>query len=74
MAEVISLFRNELGYSHAICSPCGGNTFHIETVEDEAGIHYYSHLVCRKCGNRIPLNIKAVWGPKSKGGENGNRH
>ena len=63
MADVISLFGNELGYPHVVCGDCNGDKFHIETFEDN-GTEKFIYIVCAECDNRIPISIQPVWGPK----------
>ena len=68
MADVISIFGNELGYPHVVCGTCHGDSFHIETFEDEDGVPKFIYIICTKCENNIPINISPVWGPKSDAG------
>ena len=66
MAEIIRFMgNNELGYSHVVCSECGGNSFSIET-EDVDGIEKFKWIHCTNCGNSIAVNMTPVFGPKRK--------
>ena len=62
MAEIIKWRKNELGYPHIICGKCGNNTFYIATLDDdESGRPMYSWVVCSKCSQSHPVNLKEVW-------------
>ena len=61
MGDVINIFGNELGYAHIVCKQCDNDSFHMRVEEDEKGVYYFHFLVCCKCGNEIPVDIKPVF-------------
>ena len=66
MAEVFKMpVKNELGYSHAMCSRCDCESFHVRTGE-ECEEEVFESIICKNCGNEIYVNLKPVWGPTCK--------
>lgn len=64
MAAIIKFYgKNQLGYSHVVCSDCGCSGFTIET-DDSDGIERFKWLHCMQCGNNIPVEMSPCFGPK----------
>jgi hypothetical protein len=57
VAEIIEWSPNKLGYAHAICLDCRGESFYIKTTDDN---DFYS-IICTGCGGEIFCDLQPVF-------------